>query len=168
MDGNSNVLISGISIKTANNDWPKITFKGLISKAQPIEFYDKGTGRFYLPNWNLVGKKLAQRLGFTLAFTGVNAAGHLTSSGIEATVDTAELPDDQGVVQRVSYAGATLKVDGEAVAIVGTHSLTWLGGLKETSNADYELPQANWTQLKFSAETYLLGEGSDDSSSGAD
>ena len=154
--GNSNILITGCEIKTSGSDWPTIKWTGLAVNGIEIQNPDTGEGRFYLPAMSVKGVKRAQRLGFTLAFTGTNALGDISGCTVSTSLKTSELPDDQGVVKAVSFAGAEIKVNADLEIKEGVPSVTWGHDLLETSPGDYDMGQAAWTSSKVSAETFLV------------
>ena len=114
-------IADGLSGKTSNGSWPRITVKGtMVAAASPSGvsslFTDLPT--FTCPSVTLNGKKTAQPIFFTLA-TGAK----LTGSGFSFD-GKFEWHTETGVTLAGALTGAELKVNADSVEITAAPAFT--------------------------------------------
>jgi hypothetical protein len=116
--GSTDVICSGIAVKTSNGAWPQITLKGV----QGTDLYDKFTNinTWTCPSVTLNGKRSAQLIFATLAEGNFVTGSSLSFDG------KVDFHRESGTVIAAALTGAELKVTNEAVET--TAAITWTAG----------------------------------------
>lgn len=114
--GSTDVICSGIAVKTSNSSWPQITLKGV----QGSGLYDKFTNieTWTCPSVTLNGKRSAMLIFATLG-TGASVTG--SSLSLDGSIDYHR---ESGTVIAAALTGAELKVTNEAVETSGAVAFT--------------------------------------------
>jgi hypothetical protein len=146
----STKIVAGIDVTTANGEWPQITVSGqtgCIAVNTP-------TGKlntFTLPSVTIAGRKQAQLLGFTIGA----AAGRLTGSTFNASIDIATQADGLGVIVAHAVSGGVMSVSADQVYVDATPTWTAPSGWIETQTESNEEPQAAFHTSTMTAEKIL-------------
>ena len=113
--GTTDVIASGVAIKTSNGSWPQITVKGVSGTGLFAKFTNINT--WTLPAKVINGKRSAQLIFATLG-TGASCTG--SSLSYDAKIDYHR---ESGTVIAAALTGAEMKVTNEAVETSG--AIAW-------------------------------------------
>jgi hypothetical protein len=107
--GTTDVICSGIAVKTSNGAWPQVTMKGVSGTGLYAKFTNIDV--WTCPSVTLAGKRSAMLIGATLG-EGANVTG--SSLSLDGKIDYHR---ESGTVIAAALTGAELKVTNEAVEV---------------------------------------------------
>ena len=139
------VCITSVEISTSNDGWPQLTVSGTLgteTMVAPTGF----TNTFVMPTLDIIARKQAQPMGFT-----VGATCKMTGSSLSASIELAQQEDGLGEPAAHAVSGGTFEVSADFVRITAAPSWTVTSpgiGLTET-----QVPGENEGQASYHTGT---------------